>query len=75
MGVAKVQKVEKPEKSGYWSDYNKTCKTCINKCKQSHRATLIRCYDYKAKEIVLETPQIISEEVKVEQEHSVDVVL
>jgi len=27
----------------YWKDYNKICLTCINKCKQSHIATLVKC--------------------------------
>jgi len=31
-----------------WMDYNKKCKKCIKKCKQSHRIDLVSCKGYKS---------------------------
>jgi hypothetical protein len=31
---------EKQFNSWYWSDFNETCKKCVNKCKQSHAVKL-----------------------------------
>jgi hypothetical protein len=38
-------------KEWFWSDYNKKCKTCYNKCKQSWKVDLLNCFEFKKIEV------------------------
>jgi len=49
--MAKIEEMSpKQYEKWYWSDYTEKCKSCMNKCKQSHIVELLRCEQYKAKE-------------------------
>jgi hypothetical protein len=40
-------KAKKKKPIGFWDDFNKKCKKCIHKCKQSHVVVLERCLLYE----------------------------
>lgn len=56
----------------YWSDYNKVCLKCENKCKQSHIVSLVSCPNRKIKKGEVDDLEV-AEEISGDSADNIDV--
>ena len=61
--MSRLSKKAKSEWSFFWNEetgrrtYNELCRKCRNECKQSFRATIVRCPKYHSKRSVKSAPK------------------